>query len=158
MLSNWQNNFTFMIFRWPIDTRLDKIRIKRPQVVRTPLVIVIIVTIMTAAKGPPLQQRATMKITAPRLSVGRLIRTAWSWTIIRAFSPTNITKVSLMNRLCHGFNLSHIHSILPLDVIHLYHRVLIYHFRQLLLFRNNNNVGNIGGDYINSASAIATTI
>jgi hypothetical protein len=64
----------------------------------------------------------------------------------------------LMNRLCHGFNLSHIHSILPLDVIHLYHRVLIYHFRQLLLFRNNNNVGNIGGDYINSASAIATTI
>jgi len=48
--------------------------------------------------------------------------------------------------------------ILPLDVIHIYPRVLIYHSRQLLLFRNNNNVGNIGGDYINSASAIATTI
>ena len=63
-----------------------------------------------------------------------------------------------MNRLCHGFNLSFLHSILPLDVIHIYPRVLIYHFRQLLLFRNNNNVGNIGGDYINSASAIATTV
>ena len=63
-----------------------------------------------------------------------------------------------MNRLCHGFKLSFLHSILPLDVIHIYPRVLIYHFRQLLLFRNNNNVGNIGGDYINSASAIATTI
>lgn len=48
---------------------------------------------MTAAKGPPLQQRATMKIIAPRLSVGR----------------TPLMKVSLMNRLCHGFNLSFIH-------------------------------------------------
>ena len=158
MLSNWQNNFIYMIFRWPIDTRPDKILRKRPQVVRTPLVIVIIVTIMTAAKGPPLQQRATMKITAPRLSVGRLIRTAWSWTIIQVYSRNNITKVSLMNRLCHGFRLSYVHSFLPLDVIHIYPRVLICHFRQLLLFRNNNNVGNIGGDYINSASAIATTI
>jgi len=148
-----------MIFRWPIDTRPDKILRKRLQVVRTPRVIVIITIIMTAVTGPPLQQRAISKTTAPRVSVGRFIRTAWSWKMIRAFSLNNIKKVSLMNRLCHRFKWSFIHSILPLDVIHIYHRVLIYHFHQLLLFRNsNNNVGNTGGEYINSASAIATTI
>ena len=33
-----------------------------------------------------------------------------------------------------------------------------YHFRQLYLFRNNTYVGNIGGAYVNSASATATAI
>ena len=110
MLSNWQNNFNFMICRWPIDTRLDKIRRKRLQAVRPPLVTVIIAIIITAATGPSLQQRAILKTTAPRVSVGRLIRTAWSCITIRVFSQTNIKKVSLLNRLCHGFNLSFIHS------------------------------------------------
>jgi hypothetical protein len=158
MLSNWQNNFTFVIFRWPIVTRPDKIRGEKLQVVRTPQVIVIITVMTSADIGLPLRQRAIYTITATGMSVGRQILMAWSWIITQAFSLNQITKVPLIASFI--MDLTIISSFYSSTGFNPYLPSSInYHFRQLLLFRTNNNyMGNTGGDFINSASATATTI
>jgi hypothetical protein len=86
------NNFISIIIN-DYSILCDKILKSKLHVVRPPQVIVIMLIVMTAAIGLPLQQRATLKITAPRVRVGRLTLTAWRWRLIRASFQNNIIAI-----------------------------------------------------------------